>query len=471
MRGEARRRLLRPPRCRARSPSSSFEDSATSVPVTSRPPPSGATRAAWRIRTPESLIRATPPSSSVCRRTTSTASTAVLGLLRDPRSPGSTIAITITAATAITTTPSAIPNCHRPLPTRSPQTRHSRSKAPNPWATIVGRKKSCQDSRLRAVGPTTQRPLRIRATPLRSRAWRRAMRSGPSRRRRPRTGRGYGSGSFDWLCEQGHVGLERVAKARREPALVGAGEGGARGARGDLRASRGRRLGPARVAREPVAPGRARARAEGSRDRDRRVASFHVVPPRRARALSADLAVGFDLDEHKELCRAWCSQTDGLGAAWPRRRSASAETSASGPTTTRCATSRPGDGPSAARADRGSGQRRGGGVLPPPRVSPGASDLLRMRVVPVDDRDVDRRAASAADADLLRHLRRLHRRGQDIAACDADVVVRAVAVEDGPVGVLLDRRAAVEGTSPSRTCRIVIVAIGRVRAPSFRRSP
>jgi hypothetical protein len=28
------------------------------------------------------------------------------------------------------------------------------------------------------------------------------------------------SRTFDWLCEQGHVGLERVAKARRDPALV-----------------------------------------------------------------------------------------------------------------------------------------------------------------------------------------------------------------------------------------------------------
>jgi hypothetical protein len=28
------------------------------------------------------------------------------------------------------------------------------------------------------------------------------------------------SQAFDWLCEQGHVGLERVAKARRDPALV-----------------------------------------------------------------------------------------------------------------------------------------------------------------------------------------------------------------------------------------------------------
>jgi hypothetical protein len=30
-----------------------------------------------------------------------------------------------------------------------------------------------------------------------------------------------GSQSFDWLGEQGHIGLERVAKARRDPALVG----------------------------------------------------------------------------------------------------------------------------------------------------------------------------------------------------------------------------------------------------------
>jgi len=29
-----------------------------------------------------------------------------------------------------------------------------------------------------------------------------------------------GSKSFDWLCEQGHVGLERVAKLRGDPALV-----------------------------------------------------------------------------------------------------------------------------------------------------------------------------------------------------------------------------------------------------------
>src|SRR6185437_3320875 len=29
-----------------------------------------------------------------------------------------------------------------------------------------------------------------------------------------------GPATFDWLCDQGHVGLERVAKARRDPAIV-----------------------------------------------------------------------------------------------------------------------------------------------------------------------------------------------------------------------------------------------------------
>ena len=27
----------------------------------------------------------------------------------------------------------------------------------------------------------------------------------------------------------------------------------------------------------------------------------------------ADATIGFDLSEHKELCRAWCARTDGLG--------------------------------------------------------------------------------------------------------------------------------------------------------------
>ena len=53
----------------------------------------------------------------------------------------------------------------------------------------------------------------------------------------------------------------------------------------------------------------------------------------------------------------------------------------------------------------------------------------------------------------------MHRLGEDVAALDADVVVGAAAVEDGPVGILLDCSAAVAGTSPSRISRIGIVAI------------
>src|SRR5205085_7678578 len=67
-------------------------------------------RAACRIRTPESLILAMPPSSAVCRRTTSTACSAVLACPAILVA-SSTMTITIAAATAITTTPSAIPSC------------------------------------------------------------------------------------------------------------------------------------------------------------------------------------------------------------------------------------------------------------------------------------------------------------------------------------------------------------------------
>src|SRR5207248_10691741 len=61
-------------------------------------------RAECRIRTPESLMRAIPPSASVCARTTSTPCTAPRAwpAIRCARR---TIVMTITAATAITTTP------------------------------------------------------------------------------------------------------------------------------------------------------------------------------------------------------------------------------------------------------------------------------------------------------------------------------------------------------------------------------
>ena len=43
----------------------------------------------------------------------------------------------------------------------------------------------------------------------------------------------------------------------------------------------------------------------------RRLGALHLVPPG-PRSLPRRRPVAFDLDEHKELCRAWCSSTDGL---------------------------------------------------------------------------------------------------------------------------------------------------------------
>jgi hypothetical protein len=121
-----------------------------------------------------------------------------------------------------------------------------------------------------------------------------------------------GSQSFDWLGEQGHVGLERVAKARRDPALVGPVTAalellGAVYARlkGDisvLYASRENLLLPVDLVHEPT--GTVIEVDESPHFTSFRLAALELYP--------ADVNVGFDLDEHKELCLAWRSRTDGL---------------------------------------------------------------------------------------------------------------------------------------------------------------
>jgi hypothetical protein len=121
-----------------------------------------------------------------------------------------------------------------------------------------------------------------------------------------------GSQPFDWLCEQGHVGLERVAKARGDPALVGPvtaaletlGTIYAR-LKGDisvLYASRENLLLPVNLVHEPTG-------TVIEVDESRHFTSFRLTT---LELYPADVTVGFDLDEHKELCRAWCSRTDGL---------------------------------------------------------------------------------------------------------------------------------------------------------------
>lgn len=118
--------------------------------------------------------------------------------------------------------------------------------------------------------------------------------------------------SFDWLCEQGHIGLERVAKARTDPALVGPVRAALEplGAiyallKGDvsvLHAARENLLLPVDLVHGPT--GTVIEVDDSSHFTSFRLAALDLYP--------AAANLGFDPDEHKELCRAWCSQTDGL---------------------------------------------------------------------------------------------------------------------------------------------------------------
>ena len=118
--------------------------------------------------------------------------------------------------------------------------------------------------------------------------------------------------AFDWLCEQGHVGLERVAKARRDPALVAPvkaalGPLAAIYARlsGDvsvLHASRENLLLGVDLVHEPT--GTVIEVDEAPHFTSFRLTALELYP--------ADVRVGFDLAEHRELCRVWCARTDRL---------------------------------------------------------------------------------------------------------------------------------------------------------------
>jgi hypothetical protein len=121
-----------------------------------------------------------------------------------------------------------------------------------------------------------------------------------------------GSQAFDWLCEQGHVGLERVAKARRDPALVvpvKAALGPLRAIyarlKGDvsvLHASRENLLLAVDLVHEPT--GTVIEVDDAAHFTSFRLTALELYP--------ADARLGFDLAEHEELCRAWCARTDGL---------------------------------------------------------------------------------------------------------------------------------------------------------------
>ena len=121
-----------------------------------------------------------------------------------------------------------------------------------------------------------------------------------------------GNGSFDWLCEQGHVGLERVGKGRRDPALAGpvtaaleqlqAIYARLKGDVSVLYASRENLLLPVDLVHEPT--GTLIEVDEPPHFTSFRLTALELYRP--------GVSVGFDLDEHKDLCRTWCSQTDHL---------------------------------------------------------------------------------------------------------------------------------------------------------------
>jgi hypothetical protein len=120
------------------------------------------------------------------------------------------------------------------------------------------------------------------------------------------------SQQFDWLCEQGHVGLERVAKARRDPALVapvtaalevlGAICARLRGDVSVLHASRENLLLPVDLVHLPTGTV---IEVDGPPHfTSFRLAALELYP--------AGASVGFDIAEHMDLCRTWCTTSDGL---------------------------------------------------------------------------------------------------------------------------------------------------------------
>jgi hypothetical protein len=127
------------------------------------------------------------------------------------------------------------------------------------------------------------------------------------------------SGTFDWLCEQGHVGLERVAQARRDPALV-APVKAALAVLGAIYARLNGDVSVLHAARENLlltaalvhpSTGTLIAVDGAPHFTSSRLQALELYP--------ADAIVGFDVERHKALCRVWCAQTDGLSRGLPAK--------------------------------------------------------------------------------------------------------------------------------------------------------
>jgi hypothetical protein len=127
------------------------------------------------------------------------------------------------------------------------------------------------------------------------------------------------SGTFDWLCEQGHVGLERVARRRRDAALVAPVKAALdvlaaiyarlKGDASVLHAARENLLLTVELVHRPT--GTLIAVDGAPHFTSSRLQALDLYP--------AAAALGFDVEEHKELCRAWSAQTDRLSRGLPAK--------------------------------------------------------------------------------------------------------------------------------------------------------
>ncbi len=116
--------------------------------------------------------------------------------------------------------------------------------------------------------------------------------------------------TFEWFCEQGHIGLERVAKERRDPAIVTPVKSAlatlaAIYARlgGDvsvLHAARENLLLPVELYHVPS--GTVIEVDDAAHFTTFRLAALELYP--------RDAALGFDREEYEHLCRDWCARTD-----------------------------------------------------------------------------------------------------------------------------------------------------------------
>jgi hypothetical protein len=125
--------------------------------------------------------------------------------------------------------------------------------------------------------------------------------------------------SFDWLCEQGHVGLERVAKARRDPAIVAPVKAAVEvlaaifaRLRGDvavLHAARANLLLPVDLVH--VASGTVIEVDGPEHFTSARRAALDVYPP--------DALIGFDVAAYRALCDRLAPTSDALARGLPAK--------------------------------------------------------------------------------------------------------------------------------------------------------